>query len=199
MKWITRLSYIIFLTGFLLKFFHVHYNAILMIVGMAGLFISFCVSVSRKETRYESIFHLVILLWLVQLFISVKFFPLANSFIWIASGVTLLFLLMILKQKQIIRSIPVIPVAIIAFVIWSMPRSDRYKMLNINWNHELDTDHITWDKYSWFLYIDGRYDEAVSASNKALEIAQSLNDEHWIRFITEHNNAIKERDWDRYR
>lgn len=80
-----------------------------------------------------------------------------------------------------------------------MPTHDRYKLLSINWNYEIETDYITWDKYSWFLYQNGEFHEALEVSNNARSIANQLGDSDWEEFIDMHNKAIEERNWQKYR
>ena len=199
MKWIARISYLIFLTGFLLKFFHIHYNAIMMMAGIAGLLIFVCVSMIRKETRNASLPHLVIMLWLTHLFTIVKFFPVADVFMWLASGASVVYGISIIRQKKAIPLVSILSVAAVAIYMRSMPISDRYRVLNISRNYEAETDYITWDKYSWFLYRDGRYEDAMEASDKALEIAGQIGSAEWVQLIGEHNKSIAEKSWVRYR
>jgi hypothetical protein len=199
MALVLRFSYILFLLGFVLKFFHIHYNALMMMAGLTGAIIVTTIMFFHKEKNAAAFLHTIILLWLIQLLVTVKFFPIGNMIIWIAIGMSAIYSIYLIRQKQFRMIIPVLSVALVAIYTWSMSLSERYKLLNINWNHEIDTDHITWDKYSWFLYKDGKSSEALEASDEALRIAVEQEDTEWQAFIEEHNRKINDGSWTTYR
>ncbi len=191
------LFYGIFLLGFLLKFFHIHYNAILMIVGLAGIFAGGIISLSIKKTR--SMLHLCIGGWLLVLLVSVKFFAFGTLFLIFAILLSLAGIIIAIKKDQWKRFLPLGIVIVIALVFYLMPTDQRYYLLNLRWSLEKNTDYISWDKYAWFLYQNGHVDSSAMASDKALEIALSSGNEKWIDFIEMHNESIKKRSWDTYR
>jgi len=57
---------------------------------------------------------------------------------------------------------------------------------------------MTWDKYSFFLYLDGDYNEALMANEKALGIANVSGEKEWVNKIMEHRNQISSKSWKRY-
>ena len=79
----------------------------------------------------------------------------------------------------------------IALFFFFQPTHERYKLLSFNWNYEIETDYITWDRYSWFLYQNGEFDEATEASEKAKNIAEQVGDQDWVEFIEKHNKSIQ--------
>jgi hypothetical protein len=57
---------------------------------------------------------------------------------------------------------------------------------------------MTWAKYSWFLYREGKYVQALSASERALSIANQMNDDFWIEKIIDQQEKIQSKNWTKY-
>ena len=77
-----------------------------------------------------------------------------------------------------------------------MPSDIKYYLTSIKWNQEIKTDYYSWDKYSWFLYQNGHYEDALKASTHALNLANQNDDLKWIESITNHNSLIKNKKWE---
>jgi hypothetical protein len=65
-----------------------------------------------------------------------------------------------------------------------------------------DTDYNSWDRYSWFLYIVNKQDEALEANHKAQkameEYLKTTHDENAVyelELIKQHEQQIKEKNW----
>tara|TARA_Y100001972_G_C7653443_1_gene328764 strand:- start:9 stop:608 length:600 start_codon:yes stop_codon:yes gene_type:complete len=193
------LSYGIYLTGFLLKFFHLHFNAILMLIGLAGILVTGLFLVSKKESRPEAFLHLTGFVWLALLFCSVKFLPFQSILLIVASILSVFVLIAAIRERKLNQVWFLGIIFLLALSFYLIPTHKRYHLLSIRWNHEIETDYITWDKYSWFLYQNEKFEEAYSASEKAKNIAYELEDETWMEFIEQHQQAIVNRSWSSYR
>ena len=79
-----------------------------------------------------------------------------------------------------------------------MPGDTRYFVFKIYFNHKILEDAYSWDKYSWFLYQNAKYDEALMASKKALGII-NLNPENKMKeSVTEHMEMIRQKNWKKF-
>lgn len=68
-----------------------------------------------------------------------------------------------------------------------------------------NTDYRGWDKYSWFLYLDDKNDEALEANTNArdalntyLKIIDDNEAAQFSNLIDRHNQQIRERNWSDY-
>lgn len=71
----------------------------------------------------------------------------------------------------------------------------RYYVFNIHFNPAVWSDYVTLDKYSWFLYKDRQFDEALVINGKAYNAAKASGAEEYIPTVQEHEEAIKKRNW----
>jgi heme/copper-type cytochrome/quinol oxidase subunit 3 len=199
MKIINLISHLLFFTGLLLKFFHIHYNAILILIGLVGTVIALIIGLLKKQEKAVSLLTLTNIVWLVLVFSSVKFLSIETVVLTIAILLTLISTIVIVRINKIKMIFPILITISIGLIFYFMPTHERYKLLSINWNHEIETDYITWDKYSWFLYQNGEFNKALEASNKARDIAHQLNDNEWVQVIDSHYKKIEQRKWEEYR
>ena len=67
-----------------------------------------------------------------------------------------------------------------------------------------DKDYWGWDKQSWFLYLDEKYEEAEEANNKALRAIElhkngiPFSEPEMEVMINLHGEKIKSRTWDTF-
>lgn len=170
-----------------------------MLIGLALAVISLILGLLKKQDRDNSFLILVNLGWLALIFVSVKFLPIQMLVLAVAILLTIIAAFSMTRTGTIKKLFPaLIPISIGLFFIF-LPTHERYKLISIKWNHEIETDYITLDKYSWFLYQNGEFAEALEVSNKAKNIANKLGDREWEEFIDAHNEAIEERNWKKYR
>lgn len=199
MKTLNTLANLVFFAALILKFFHIHYNAIFMLVGLAGVLISLLISLLKKENKTSQLVNLTNFAWLILIFVSAKFIPMHPAMVLIPLLLTLLTSFVLVRNNSIKRLSLIAASMIIGLYFFFLPTHKRYDLLSIRWNYEIDTDYITWDKYSWFLYQNGEYDKAMEASEKAKAIAIRLEDEDWIKLIERHKKSIEERNWSTFR
>lgn len=190
--------YSLFSLGFLLKFFHIHYNAILMLLALGGILVLSLISLFKKENRDKGILHIGISAWLLSLLISMKFFPFGQIVLIFACIFSVSLLAYFIRKRKLMSLTPLAIAAAIAIAFYIMPSDFRYYILNVKWNHEIENDFITLDKYSWFLYQNGKDAEALTISDQALAIAVNSNQTEWVARIEGHNLAIRKGEWKNY-
>jgi len=97
----------------------------------------------------------------------------------------------------------------IFFFILSFTHSDRiyyFIKLNTVLNAESrTTNYYSWDKYSWFLYIADKQNEAIEANQNAQKAAEEylkiIQDEKAVQYLTlikQHGQQIQDRNWTTY-
>ena len=60
MKKFTLLFFGLFFIGFGIKLFHIHYNAVIMLIGLGGILVTSLVALSRAEERKNGLLHLAL-------------------------------------------------------------------------------------------------------------------------------------------
>ena len=121
--------------------------------------------------------------------------------------VTLTSLVLLLKSKTKFKFPQIFLLAYFAFfLVLSYIHSDRiYYFFNLNTvlhSDARETNYNSWDRYSWFLYIVNKQDEALEANHKAQKIAE----EHLkttqnrmvvfdLELIKQHEQQIKDKNW----
>jgi len=199
MKNLLNVGSIIFFIGFFIKFFHIHYNAVVMLAGLLILLVTCLVAIIKKGSGTNGWANLAATFWLALLLFTIKFYPFATVVLTLAVVSTIISLIAIAKAKTWKTSVfPAICMAL-AITFYLMPADSKYHLMNVRWSYEIDTDFATWDKYSWFLYQSGKYEEALDASNTALRIASEVGDTEWGNFIADHRSRIEQRSWTTFR
>ncbi len=148
MRIINIISQVLFYMGLLLKLFHIHYNAILILIGLVGVVISLIVGVLKKQQKATLLLTLANFGWLLLVFVSVKFLPIQSVILIVAALLTLVAAVFIIRAGHPKRLLPILITIPIALFFYFLPTHERYRILCINWNYEIETDYITWDKYS---------------------------------------------------
>lgn len=190
--------YLIFGTALILKFFHIHYNAIGMLVGLFGILGFGWVDLVKPRTPENRFFHLTVGFWLAYLFTQVKFLAFSVPVLVLCLIFTLLFIISIVRSKNVTLLVPVVSAAFFALGVAGMPTDYRYYLFNVQGNYEIESDYYTLDKYSWFLYQNQKYDEALQVSNRAYATAAQEGNFDFLEVIDSHQSAIKIRNWPHY-
>lgn len=199
MKKVLIASLAIFFLGFILKFFHINFNTIIMLAGLALLFISLSVlSIQKKISTNLSLIGFSVFSWLLLLVFSLKYFPHSGYVFFAAFALSIVTVSYVFYFKKLSKLYLLFLSAILATSFYLMPTDKRYHLMSIRWNYEISTDYITWDKYSWFLYQNKKFSQAEMASENALQMALSAEDQEWIDRIVEHQHAINTKSWENY-
>ncbi len=189
----------IFLVGFLIKLFHVHYNAVIMLLGLFLMLVGNIGLVVKKDSSFNGWLGLASAFWLMLLLFTIKFYPFSNIVLGIAITISIIGVIIGVRNKAWSEMAFLFSSFCFAINFYFIPSDTKYHLFNIRWNYEIATDFFSWDKYSWFLYQNGKYEEAFDASAKALEIANQQNASEWSSMIEEHQQKIQDRSWQSFR
>lgn len=199
MNKIFKVSIIIFLFGFFLKFFHTHYNAIIMMVALFLMLIVNIVSCFKtKQEKVNNLIGFATTFWLTALLFIVKFWPFPVIIMSFALLLTLVALYLSFKENNWKQYRLILLSACLSITFFVMPTDTRYYLISIKWNYKVESDYFSWDKYSWFLYKNNKQEESLKASNRALDIVKQTNESEWIKVITNHNTRIKDKNWQKF-
>ena len=170
---------------------------------MVGLFLMLVVYVlAALDKKYDKLYVIkgfASTFWLISLFFILKFWPFTDFLLLISLGLTLASILYSYKSKGV-KELKLLFISnILCLIFYIIPADTQYYLTNIKWSQEVETDFHSWDKYSWFLYRNARYDEASEASNKALKMAKNSENIDFVEFIKKHNEMIKNKTWTHYR
>jgi len=192
----------LFAVGFGMKFFHAPFHALIMISGLFAMLVeNVWYAFQKEKSKAELCFRFGITFTLIYLLFLVKFYPFSQ--VPLGAGLLLYllgaFYLQTTKStKQTITRTTVfawVLSILVSAIIYFIPSDVRYYLFNIKFNHEIETDYRTWDKYSWFLYVNNKHTEAGLASERALELVKGTTDEHYLNKIKSHRDKINSRSW----
>ena len=194
-----KLGYLLATTAFVLKIFRIPYHTwfiLLAIFFLLGIYIYQLVKGAiNKDSFFIGISTTFFLGWLLFL---TKFFPLPIIPLSLAIISLLIGIFFKFQNKSSLadaRQWVNLVVIIICIAIFKMPKDQRYYLTGIRFNYTIENDYQTWAKYSWFLYLSDKYEEAYLANEKALHIANEHKDEYWIEKIIDQQEKIKDRNW----
>lgn len=215
MKKLQIIAWIIFIIGIIFRLLHYPGTAVISLLGTLLLVIhSIIYLVKNANTNLPSTF-----LYLSYSFLTV--YVLFRLQYWSCGpmilGYSLLFIIVLLLTissfillltSKIKIKLPQIFLVVyfIFFFVLSFTHSYRiYYFFNLNpvLNGESrNTNYHSWDKYSWFLYLADRQDEAIEANQNAQKAAEdylrSIPDEETVQYLTvikQHGQKIQDKNW----
>lgn len=105
MKRIPSLSFILFLTGVLFKFSNVHYNAVLITLGLLGMLVVNIDAILKKANHITILQGFTTTSWFVAWLFTVKYWPFNQWVVGIAVVFTLILIAKMIQQKTKVQSI----------------------------------------------------------------------------------------------
>ena len=199
------LGFGLFAAGFGMKFFHTPFHALIMFSGLIALLIeNISYPFQEGKSKSEVCFRFGITFTLSYLLFLVKFYPL--GLIPLSIGLLCFVLGVFYAQNTKSNNPSITRFTIVTLVlsilvsatVYLIPSDVRYYLFNIKFNHEIETDYRTWDKYSWFLYVNDKHAEAAQASERALELVSKTTDKQSQNQIKSHRSKINDRSWKRF-
>lgn len=194
--------YLITLAGFCIKPLHIPGNTLVIMAGLLCLFIFYlyCLITSAKPLPYI-LTGMAALFIMASILCHVKFFLFASYVMDFAAFILFLAIVYSIRKKMYFRFLSSFVLLLMGVHIFILiqPRHKIYEFLNITYNIKIENDYQTWDKYSWFLFIDGHYDQSLEANKKALAIVQQTNDTAFARMVTEHGELITAKKWKKFK
>ena len=135
----------VFVVGLILKFFHLPFNAIIMMVGLFALLITMTITaIKRKFSPLNLAIGFTTIFWMISLLFVLKFWPFALILISI-SGISTVFLLILAIRKKQYKNLLLLGFGMgLAISFYLMPTHTRYYLVSIKWNHEIEHDFFRW-------------------------------------------------------
>jgi len=200
--------YSLFAIGIMLKLFKLPLHTIFILASLLIIIIYYISCLIRKnKDLYSTITGFVTVLWLFGLLAVLKHFPFRDIVLTIAVLSSIVWLFILYKNKKL-KSANIIFCSLIIFItiiFRFLPAHNTYYLTNIKFNYEIEIDYRSWDKYSWFLYAEGKEEEALQANQKAQSAIEKYmqNPNHgdkneYLSIIKEHHLAIKNKSWVKY-
>jgi len=165
------------------------------------------VLIKKNKDLYATLIGFGNVIWLFCLLAILKHFPFQNIVFIIGILSSLILIFLHFKNKKMISSNNILFSVIVFITIFFrfLPAHNTYYLTNIKFNHEIETDYFSWDKYSWFLYTNGKVDEAIEANKnaetaveKCLQNPKYGDENEYLSLIKEHQLAIKNKTWKKY-
>jgi len=218
MKKFFIIAWSVFILGLFFKLFMFPGSGELLFFGCLSICIHsiiFLVKNARKDIAL-SFLYLSAALWTIYLLIKVKFWaggPIILGFstiFIIAFLVTLVwFILQIAKRSKFKLPQYALLVYFVFSIILSYTHSYHvFYFFNLNTvihNESRNQDFTSWDKYSWFLFIADKEEEALAANNEAqkaldeyLKTSKSYASENYTNLIKQHREQISNKSWTTY-
>lgn len=208
MKKIEILLYSLYASGIVYKLFKMpmHTVFILLILLILVIYYTSCL-ISKKKDLLSTLTGFVTVLWLFCFLAILKHFSFLNIVYIVSLVSSAMLLLLLYKNKKMISGNSIFCAVIIVVSIFFklLPNCDTYYLTNIKFNHEIETDYFSWDKYSWFLYNDGKENEALQANKnaqnaveKSLQNPKYGDEKEYQAFIKKHQLMIRNKTWEKY-
>ncbi len=195
------LFFLVFLSGLLMKMLHLPWHTLVMAAGLGAMLIYYVmklITLSPGTRRNAGWLGLATVSWLIFFLAEVKFMGGTLILMGLALFVSILSLLMTLREPGALSPgrifILLAALFLSASTSW-MELHTRYYVFNIHFSPSAWSDHLTLDKYSWFLYKDKKYDEALVINGKAYDAAKAVGAIEYIPTVEEHQEAIINRNW----
>lgn len=185
-----------------MKLVHMPGHTIVMGVGLLAMLIFYVVSLVTSNSgkrRTASWLGLSTVSWLIFFLAEVKFMGGTLILMMLALFVSVLSLLMTLREPGALSPGRIFVLLVALFLSAStswMELHTRYYVFNIHFSETAWNDYVTLDKYSWFLYKDRQFDEALVMNSKAYNAAKASGADEYIPTVEEHKEAIIKRNWD---
>ncbi len=212
MKKFYIISWTTFLLGLIFKLLHYPGGGILLTLGSLLLVIH-CIIHFTKFVKTDlplTLLYASIALMTVYLFGRLQYWAFAKPFFLVAFLLSLasIILLFVKKVRFGFPQVFLIAYFVFFFVISYTASYRIYYFINLNTvlNGETrNTDYMSWDKYSWFLYLQEKQEEAIEANTNAknavaayLKITSDKEAEQYSQLIAQHEQQIQERSWGTY-
>jgi hypothetical protein len=194
-----RLSLIVaFAAGLVLKLMHIPLHTLLLLVVVA-VGIGTSVPGLRGERKAEAWCRMAFWTWLLHLVALLKLFPFRTGTLLLAAAISVVALILALRQRPVPTALRHLAGAFVVIMLaLAIPTSTRFHFTNLRFSLERDTDHITWDKYSFLLLREGRTNEALAANGAAVEAAMASHDEEAVEQLRTRRESIERNSWERY-
>ncbi len=193
--------FLVFVSGLAMKLFHMPAHTIVMGAGLLAMMIYYVMSLvssTSAKKRTGSWLGLSTVSWLIFFLAEVKFMGGTLILMMLALFISILSLLMTLREPGALSPGRIFVLLVALFLSAStswMELHTRYYVFNIHFSETAWNDYVTLDKYSWLLYKDRQFDEALVMNSKAYDAAKANGATEYIPTVEEHEEAIIKRNW----
>ncbi len=193
--------FLVFVSGLAMKLFHMPAHTIVMGAGLLAMMIYYVISLvssTSAKKRTGSWLGLSTVSWLIFFLAEVKFMGGTLILMMLALFISILSLLMTLREPGALSPGRIFVLLVALFLSAStswMELHTRYYVFNIHFSETAWNDYVTLDKYSWLLYKDRQFDEALVMNSKAYDAAKANGATEYIPTVEEHEEAIIKRNW----
>ena len=218
MKKIQIIGCVALILGLILKTVHIPGASVLFLLGANVIAVAnFIVGMLNLQAdKQKSLFHFAVSLLTVYVLFRFQFWPMGPSI----SGIKLMFLLPVglsiayfiryfkhNANMQIAQKILAGYLVFVIFISFTPTYKIQYFMqLNpVLSANSRDSNYVAWDKYSWFLYTAGKYDESLEANRMAKQAIETstyqisqYNRQEYKQKLTEHEEKIKGKSWNNW-
>jgi hypothetical protein len=215
MKKLLIIAWTIFSIGLVFRLLHYPGTSVLSLLGTLLLLIHSIIYIAKnaKTNLPTSFLHLSFTLATIYILFRLQYWPVGpmilgySAFFIIVLLVTISCFVLHITNKTPFKFPQIfLIVYFVFFFVLSFTHSDRiYYFFNLNTvlNGETrNTDYYSWDKYSWFLYIVDKQEEAIDANQNAQKAAEEylkiIQDEEAIQYLTvikQHGQQIQNKNW----
>lgn len=190
---------IAFVIGLGLKLLHLPYHTIFLLVVVATGLVTSSIGLVRGSKKAATMAVLASWTWAFHLIVVLKLLPIQNVTLTIAFTTTIIAVWLNWRARTRTGALQVLlGVFILVMTVMSRPVSERYRITNLTWSLERETDVHSWDKYSFLLLRDGEKTEALNANEQAASIAERLQRPDLVRLVQLRREAIVVNEWSHY-
>jgi hypothetical protein len=213
MKSLRIIAWILIAMSMVLKLMHYPFSGPAIILGVLFLFIHAIIFLFRNaETNLpDTFFHLNISIWTIYWMIRFMFWPFSQIIFVISICATFTYIVLLGIHKFKVH-LPQIALFIYIAGLTALSNTQGYYIYYFfNLNPVLNettnlVNYKAWDKYSWFLYVAEKKQEALQANQnadyavkKSIKMNTNNIDAYQFAFyIQQHKQNIKEGNWSDY-
>lgn len=148
-----------------------------------------------------------ITIWLLYLTWKFLYLPIVTPFFYLGCLISVGMVYMVIRHKAV-EWVPLLAFVFFgtcAVTLYSLPTHKVYRFMNLHDTDLADKEKgaFVWDTYSWHLYQDGEFDQALEANTKAKEAAvwenelktNSTTAQPIIQELEMHREQIQARSW----
>lgn len=167
---------------------------------------------NAKEKTADTLSFFALAFWMLYLIFRLQYWPGSTFFYYIAIGLTVVAIAMIIKRQERMRAVQIAVGIICGVSLWisTLHAHEIYRAISLN--HSLNSDdpvmyYESWDKYSWFLHVAGERERAIEANTTALQgatdaVSQNKDDQYAIWYsnnIIRHRERLESNSWTEWR
>jgi len=207
-----KFSWLVTLTGFVFLFMHYPFATVIMIAGGCGLLIHSAIYFFRNSSTapVKSLFYIVIAC--ITLYVEARFlfWGWAKVIFYLSCLEMILWLVAVVKSRSTVSGLYLVVIMVFILGVWISftPSYKIYYFVHLNTvlnKQTREVNYRSWDRYSWYLYLRNRFDEAFEANRKAqdaasesLRISPDRDAGNYMEFLKQHEFQIVHRQWEAF-